>query len=124
MARERRDEVGERSAGAEALANGTPDLGSELIVTDEQHPPVHDAPRRRLGHVVKERSEAKRLSARETIRERQLERLAYALGLRAEHRTEIALERNQLLEHRERVAPHVQVVVGILLDALEPLQLR
>ena len=70
------------------------------------------APRRSACPRVSSSASGRRSSARD------------ALAQLAEHGLRVALDLDQPLEHLERVPPHVQVVVGVLLHSLQPVELR
>jgi hypothetical protein len=87
-------------------------------VAREPDPPVGQLHARlRLGRVVQQRREAQPAPAGQLVGERLGQQRAHRLGqLGAEHGGRVALERDGLLEHLERVAVDVAVVVGVLPD--------
>ena len=79
----------------------------------------------RLGDVVQQRAEAQAAAAGELVGQRLGQQGAHRRGERlvAERRRGIALEVDAGLQDLERVAVHVEVVVGVLLDAAQRRQL-
>ena len=73
---------------------------------------------------MQERGEAHRLAARELVGERLAQAARHRVGVLAEARGDrVALDRRHLVEHRERVVVHVEVVEHVLVDAAQRGQL-
>ena len=99
------------------------DLGPGRVVADEGDAAAGLPPRRRLAEVVEQRAEAQRLAAGQLVGERLGEQLPRLLGPLAREALEVGLDLEQPLEHRQRVAVDVEVVVGALLDPAQRLEL-
>jgi hypothetical protein len=80
---------------------------------------VAPAARGRLAHVVKQRAEAQSLAAGELVGQRLIQNARHLGAELPEHRRRVGLDRIQLPQHLDRVAEHVEVVKGTLLDALQ-----
>ncbi len=110
---------------AQALARAQPreDLAAHAralaVVVGEADPALAEVGlRERLGDVVQQRAPAQRVAAREVVGERLGEHRGdpRAEGVVVEHGGRVALERDRVLEHLERVVVGVLVVVDRLLD--------
>ena len=127
VAHERGDVGAQALAGAQALQHRARELGAARVVAEERDATVgaHGAGER-LGGVVQQRAPAQRLAACELVRERlgqqRRDRLSELGG--AENGGRIGLQRDRALEHLERVAVDVAVVVAALLYAAQGIQLR
>jgi hypothetical protein len=102
-------------------------LRALAVVADEGHAAVGAQPARlRLGGVVQERREAQPAAARELVGERLGEQRGHRGRLRPAEADggRVGLHRHDGVQHLERVAEHVGVVVRALLDAAQRLQLR
>ncbi len=105
-------------AGPQAAQHVVRLLCAHRVVADERHPPLRrHGPRLRLGDVVKQRAEAQSLRSRELVGEGLGHERGYGLGLLAESRLGVALQRDRLGQHRARVVVNVEVVVAALLHA-------
>ncbi len=80
--------------------------------------------RHRLADVVQDGAEAKRRAATEIVGERLVEQHAHLSGSLAGVAVEVALDREQLLEHLDRVIVDVEVVVRVLDHASQRGELR
>ena len=116
--------AGQLARGAQA-AHDLADRPHPLdVVAFEADEAVAFGPGRGLGDVVEEGAEAQGDGAVHLVGERLGEvggGLVGALG--ADEARQVGLDLQRVLEHLERVAVHVEVVVGALFDALRPLQL-
>jgi hypothetical protein len=101
------------------------DLRSLAVVAGEAEPAARPLdPGRRLGGVVQEGGEAHRLAARQLVGELLAQQRADGLGVLAEAGGDgVALDRDHLVEHLERVVVDVEVVEHVLLDAAQREQL-
>ena len=72
---------------------------------------------------MKQRPEAQGLPARELVREGPVQLAPNGFGVLAEHGVQVLLHVQQLCEDLQRVTPHVEVVIGVLLDPPEPREL-
>ena len=108
--------LGQLAAGPQAAAEPADDLGAVAVVADEGDVAVALAPGRRLADVVQEGAEAQRRAAGHLVGERLGEQRRRLGGALAGEAVEVVLDLQRLLEHGERVAVDVEVVVGALLD--------
>ena len=121
---ERPEVIGQSPAGPQARAERGDHLGADVVVADECHVAVALALRPRLADVVQERAEAERGATAEVVGKRLLEQLADLVCTLAGEAVEAGLDREGLLEHRDRVAVDVEMVVRALFDAAGCLELR
>ena len=122
---ERGDVVGELLRRAQPAQHGAGDLRPLAVVAGEADAAAGPlGARPRLGGVVQQRGEAHRLAARELVGERLAQQRADRLGVLAEAgRDRVALDRDHLVEHLERVVVDVEVVEHVLLHAAQREQL-
>ncbi len=120
---ERPEVIGQSPAGPQARAERRDHLGADVVVADEGHVAVALPLRPRLADVVQERAEAERGAAAELVGERLLEQLPDLVGALAGEAVEAGLDREGLLEHRDRVAVDVEMVVRALFDPAGRLEL-
>ena len=92
-------------------------------MADEGDPPVVHRPGRRLADVVQQGAEAQRAAARDLVRQRLGQQLGHLGRGVAGVPRQVGLDLEQVLEHRERVVVHVEVVVGGLRHPPELLEL-
>ena len=93
------------------------------VVAAEADEAVAFAAGRRLADVVEEGAEAQRRAAAHLVGERLGQQRLDLGGALAGEALEVGLDLERVLEHGERVAVDVEVVVGALLDAAQVLQL-
>ena len=126
VAGERGDVAREPVRSAQAPQHVAGEAGPLAVVADERHAPaLQHAAGLGLGGVVQQRGEALAGAARQLVgqrlgeqrRDRRGELAAEADGLR------VGLHRHDGVEHLERVAEHVGVVIRALLDAAQRLEL-
>jgi hypothetical protein len=112
------EEAAEALARAESAADRAHHLLAEPIVAHEGHAAVlAHVVGGGLSDVVEKSAETERLTARELVPERLVERLAKL-------RAGLALELDQPLQHLERVPVDVEVVVVALLHVVQVRELR
>ena len=125
MPRERREVVPERGARVHRRTNVALISRADGVVAPEQDAALGvDRPRGRLAGVVQERAEPQRLPARQPSASGRAARPRPPRRASPNTARRVRLQLQQPLEHLERVAPHVEVVVGVLLDSLQRVQLR
>ena len=110
---------GERAAGAQPPADRADDLRPDAVVADEGDVAAALAARRRLADVVQDGAEAQRGAAGHLVGERLVEQRPHLLDSLAGEAAEVGLDLERALEHRQRVAVDVEVVVGALLDVAQ-----
>ena len=122
--RQRGDEVRERGARVHAPAEGARQVGAHAVVTPEEHAAlVGDRARRRLAGVVEQGAEPQRLPAGELVASGCASSRAMPSPDSPSTAAGSPVTSTTPLEHLERVTPHVQVVVRVLLDSLQRLEL-
>ena len=111
--------AGQGATGPQAPADFVDHLGALLVVADEGDEAAPLATGLRLGDVVQEGAEAQRGAAAQLVGQRLGEQRLDLGGALAGEALEVGLDLERLLEHRDRVAVDVEVVVGPLLDAAQ-----
>ncbi len=110
---------GESAAGPEPAAGLPHHLGTDAVVADEGHVAAALAAGRGLADVVQDGAEAQRGAPGHVVGQRLLEQRPRLRGALAGEAVEVRLDGQRLLEHRQRVAVDVEVVVGPLLDVAQ-----
>ena len=110
---------GQRAARPQPAAGGADHLGALAVVADEGDVAAALAAGRRLADVVEDRAEAQRRAPGHLVGERLVEQRPGLRGALAGEAIEVRLDLERALQHRQRVAVDVEVVVGPLLDAAQ-----
>src|SRR5829696_367235 len=114
----------ERTAGAPAPADRRDQPSPDLVVPDEGDVARSLGTSLRLAEVVEERAESQSIPASELVRERLVEELLDVRSQVPGEILEVRLDPEPFLEHCERVAEDVEVVIRVLDDSPEILELR
>ncbi len=115
--------AGEAATGAQSRADPADDLRPLAIVAAEADEALLLGPRRRLADVVEEGAEAERGAAARLVGQRLRQQRRHLRRPLAGEAVEVALDFERVLEHRQRVAEDVEVVVRSLLDPAQALDL-
>src|SRR6201747_1076562 len=110
---------GEAAAGPQPGADLADDLRAHPVVPTESDEAVAFGPGGRLADVVKEGTEAQGGAAAPLIGERLRQQRRDVVGASAGEAAEIPLDLQRVLEHGERVAVDVEVVIGSLFRSEE-----
>jgi hypothetical protein len=107
---------GQHAAGAQPATELADDGDPVTIVANEGDEAVALGARQRLSDVVQEGTEAQCRATVHFIRQRIGEQRRQLLRARAAKALQVSLDLERAFEHGDRVAVHVEVVVGPLLD--------
>jgi hypothetical protein len=124
MESERLQVRAEPAAGAQPPADLADDPLASLVVADEGDVAVALLSGLGLAEIVEQGAEAKRAAAGDLVGERLGEERGGAIGLLTGEARQIGLELERVLEHCQRVAVDVEVVIRVLDDAAQRRQLR